>query len=85
VDLYRLPKLRFYKLVLTFVGPLVARFFKLRSPGLENLPKAGPYLLCANHSHLLDPFLIGALIGKPVFHQIASNEFFRKPLLARFM
>jgi len=40
--------------------------------------------MVANHSHLLDPFFIGALIRKPVF-QMASNEFFRKPLVRRFM
>jgi 1-acyl-sn-glycerol-3-phosphate acyltransferase len=84
VDLYRIPKLRFYKFMLTFVSRLVVRFFKLRAVGLENVPKTGPYVICANHSHLLDPFFIGSLIRRPLF-QMASNEFFRKPLLARFM
>ena len=41
-------------------------------------------MVVANHSHLLDPFFIGALIRKTVF-QMASNEFFRKPLIKRFM
>jgi 1-acyl-sn-glycerol-3-phosphate acyltransferase len=84
VDLYRFPKLRFYNFMLIFIGWFVVRFFKLRAVGLENVPKTGPFVICANHSHLLDPFFIGALIGRPIF-QMASNEFFRKPLLARFM
>jgi 1-acyl-sn-glycerol-3-phosphate acyltransferase len=69
--------------MLTFIGGLVVRVFKLRAAGLENVPKTGPYVVCANHSRLLDPFFIGSLIGRPLF-QIASNEFLRKPLLARF-
>jgi 1-acyl-sn-glycerol-3-phosphate acyltransferase len=84
VDLYRLPKLRFYNFMLALISRFVVRFFKLRAVGLENVPKTGPYVICANHSHLLDPFFIGALIGRPLF-QMASNEYFRKPLLARFM
>jgi 1-acyl-sn-glycerol-3-phosphate acyltransferase len=71
-------------LVLRCVQPFYTRIFKLSGVGLENIPKEGSYVVVANHSHLLDPFFIGALIRKTVF-QMASNEFFRKPLIKRFM
>ena len=84
LDLFKTPKLYFYKFILLVLQPFYIRYFRLKGVGLENLPKEDPYLLVANHSHLLDPFFIGALIRRPVF-QMASNEFFRKPLMRRFM
>jgi len=84
VDLFKTPKLYFYRFILVWFQPFYKRVFKLKGVGLENLPKQGPYLIVANHSHLLDPFFIGAVIRRPVF-QMASNEFFRKPLMRRFM
>jgi len=84
IDLFQTPKLYFYRNVLRFFQPFYVRFFRLKGVGRENLPKDGPYLVVANHSHLLDPFFIGAIIRRPVF-QMASNEFFRKPLMRRFM
>ena len=84
LDLFKTPKLYWYRLVLAVFQPFYIRYFRLKAEGLDNLPKNGPYLMVANHSHLLDPFFIGALIRKPVF-QMASNEFFRKPLMRRFM
>jgi len=84
LDLFKTPKLFFYHFILIFVRPFYAWYFKLHGFGVENLPKKGPYLMMANHSHLLDPFFIGAIINRPLF-QMASNEFFRKPLMRRFM
>jgi 1-acyl-sn-glycerol-3-phosphate acyltransferase len=84
LDLFKTPKLFWYRLVLWGFQPFYIRYFRLKAVGLENLPREGPYLMVSNHSHLLDPFFIGALIRKPVF-QMASNEFFRKPLMRRFM
>lgn len=82
--LYTRPTLVFYWFILIFLGPFVKIFYKLRGVGVRNVPRRGPFVLCANHSHLLDPFFIGALIGRPIF-QIASDEFFRKPFLRWFM
>ncbi len=84
LDLFKTPKLYFYRFILIFVRPFYRRYFKLHGVGIENLSKKGPYLIMANHSHLLDPFFIGAIIDRPLF-QMASNEFFRKPLMRRFM
>ena len=84
LDFFKTPKLYWSRLVLWGFQPFYIRYFKLKAVGLDNLPAEGPYLMVANHSHLLDPFFIGGLIRKPVF-QMASNEFFRKPLVRRFM
>lgn len=84
LDFFKTPRLYFFRLVLLVVQPFYFRRFKLCGVGVENVPAEGPYLIVANHSHLLDPFFIGAVIRKPIF-QMASNEFFRKPLVRRFM
>ena len=82
--LYTRPTLVFYRFVLHFWGPFVRIIYKLCGVGVNNVPRRGPFVVCANHSHLLDPFFIGKLIGRPVF-QIASDEVFRKPVLRWFM
>jgi 1-acyl-sn-glycerol-3-phosphate acyltransferase len=84
LDLYKMPRLYFYRWLLWWFQPIYRRMFKLRGVGLENVPNEGPYLLVGNHSHKLDPFFIGAMIRCPIF-QIASNEYFRIPLMRRFM
>jgi 1-acyl-sn-glycerol-3-phosphate acyltransferase len=84
LNLYKTPKLYFYRMVLRFVSPIYNRIFKLSAVGLENVPKDRPYLMIGNHSHKLDPFFIGSLIRRPLFH-MASNEYFRIPIMRRFM
>ena len=84
LDLYKIPKLYFYRWILWWLQPFYVRHFKLSAVGLENVPKEGAYLLIGNHSHKLDPFFIGALIRRPIF-QMASKEYFRIPLMRRFM
>ena len=85
MDFFKTPKGFFCRcIVLRYVQPFYIRIFKLSAKGLENIPKEGSYLMVANHSHLLDPFFIGSLNRQPIF-QMASNEFFRKPFMRRFM
>ncbi|KPJ86563.1 MAG: hypothetical protein AMS17_11920, partial [Spirochaetes bacterium DG_61] len=61
LDFFKTPKLYWNRLVLWGFQPFYIRYFKLEAVGLENLPKDSPYLMVANHSHLLDPFFIGGL------------------------
>ena len=84
LKLLKTPKLYFYKMVVLLATPFYLKIFKVSGVGLENVPKERPYLLIGNHSHKLDPFFIGALIRRPLF-QMASNEYFRIPLMRRFM
>ncbi len=84
LDFFKIPKWYWKKFVLLTLQPFYIRHFKLKGVGLENVPKEGSYMIVANHSHLLDPFFIGALIRRPIL-QMASNEYFRQPLVRRFM
>ena len=81
---YRMPKLYWYRWILWWFQPIYLRLFRISAEGREHIPGEGPYFLIGNHSHKLDPFFIGAMIRRPIF-QMASNEFFRIPLMRRFM
>lgn len=67
----------YYKLL---AGP-VRCFFRLKVTGRENLPKDGKgYLLCSNHTSLLDVFIIEASVDRQVKF-MAKKELFSVPVL----
>jgi 1-acyl-sn-glycerol-3-phosphate acyltransferase len=59
------------------VIPLVAR---LRTEGLENVPRSGPVILAVNHIHWTDIPMIAVRVPR-ITHFMAKSELFRKPLL----
>jgi 1-acyl-sn-glycerol-3-phosphate acyltransferase len=54
--------------------------FRLRVIGRENVPAHGAVVLCANHTSLLDPPLLGTPLQRKV-HFMAKAELFDIPLL----
>src|SRR5829696_7833080 len=58
-------------------------YFRLRRLGREHIPDGG-VILAANHRSFLDPFAIGACIGRPIYF-VAKRELFRKPLIGWFL
>ena len=72
---------RRFRLVYSFVVPLTRLFFPVRGVGRENLPD-GPAVVCANHSHLVDPILAAAACGGRMFmHFIAKHELRSGPVV----
>lgn len=61
--------------------PFVAR---LRTEGMENIPKDGPVILAMNHIHWLDIPIASARV-KRVTHYMAKIELFNVPLLGGIM
>lgn len=57
--------------------PFFLVYFRLQRVGREHLPRSGPLLLAANHRSFLDPFVIGALVRRPVYY-MAKRELFEK-------
>ena len=57
--------------------PFFLIYLRMQRVGREHLPKDGPLLLAANHRSFLDPFVIGALVRRPVYY-MAKRELFEK-------
>jgi 1-acyl-sn-glycerol-3-phosphate acyltransferase len=53
---------------------------RLRVIGKQNVPTEGPVVLCANHTSLLDPPLLGSPLHRKV-HFMAKAELFDVPIL----
>lgn len=57
--------------------PAFLVYFRMQRIGREHLPRRGPLLLAANHRSFLDPFVIGMLVGRPVYY-MAKRELFER-------
>jgi 1-acyl-sn-glycerol-3-phosphate acyltransferase len=70
-------------MVAAVLAPLVRFFFRVKTEGLENLPKGG-YILVANHLSYLDPLAFAYSVYfhmKRAPHYLAKEALFRIPLL----
>jgi 1-acyl-sn-glycerol-3-phosphate acyltransferase len=70
-----------YLTVRAILVPFFLLYLRMQRIGREHLPRSGPLLLAANHRSFLDPFVIGTLLGRPVYY-MAKRELFQHPLQA---
>ncbi len=49
---------RFYAFMVPVFNAALAIFAPLRASGTENIPREGPFIMCANHITGMDPFLL---------------------------
>lgn len=66
-----------YLLARALLVPFFKVYLRLQGIGGEELPRSGPLLLAANHRSFLDPFVIGALMRRPVYY-VAKRELFER-------
>lgn len=59
-------------------------FGRLKSEGLQNVPKSGPVILAPNHISYLDPPAVGAALMR-VVHYMAKEELFESKFLNAWM
>lgn len=57
--------------------PFFKIYLRMQGVGHRAVPRSGPLLLAANHRSFLDPFVIGALISRPVYY-VAKRELFER-------
>jgi len=71
-----------YKLAWLISWPFVSLVYPRRTIGRDHRPGPGAYLVCANHSSAIDPFLIAYSLGaKCQVHFMAKAELFRIPIV----
>jgi 1-acyl-sn-glycerol-3-phosphate acyltransferase len=73
-----------YRAARAVLVPFFRVYFRLAGVGAEHVPACGPVILAANHRSFLDPFVIGALVRRPVYY-MAKRELFERPLQARLL
>ena len=78
-------KNKFYRAARMLVWPLLLLLYPIVVEGLEHLPKE-PVVLCANHSHWVDPVLVAFALPKGYLMRImAKKQLFEKPLVAKVL
>jgi 1-acyl-sn-glycerol-3-phosphate acyltransferase len=58
----------------------VKPFFRVRSEGIENVPRSGPFILAANHVSYVDPLVLAITCPRPI-RFIMLREFWEKPFI----
>jgi 1-acyl-sn-glycerol-3-phosphate acyltransferase len=77
---------RIFSAVSYFIGwfsffVLFKLFYRLKAYGLDNLPKAGGFILASNHQSHLDPPLIGSCIFPRQLKYTARDTLFKNPVI----
>lgn len=64
-----------YKILCSLIGIFVRLVFRVEVNGLENVPKDGTAILCANHLSNWDPLVLQGLIKRHIYF-MAKEELF---------
>ena len=70
----------FYMKAHRVLAPIIRFFTGVKSTGLENIPKEGGFMLCANHIAVRDVILMGVTCPRQIKF-IAKKELFSIPVL----
>jgi 1-acyl-sn-glycerol-3-phosphate acyltransferase len=58
--------------------PLIQAVYRVEARGQENVPPAGPLVVAGNHDSMLDPFLLAAVIPRPMRY-LGKAELWKVP------
>ena len=73
-----------FKFVQLLLRGFLNTLYDVKVVGLENMPKEGGVLVCANHLSALDPILMGAFVDRHL-HFMAKHELFKNYFLAKLI
>ena len=76
-----------FVIVASVLAPLIRLMFRIKTEGLENLPKGG-YILVANHVNYLDPLAFAYAVYihmKRTPHYLAKEPLFRIPIIGALL
>jgi 1-acyl-sn-glycerol-3-phosphate acyltransferase len=69
-----------YELHRRVLAPLIRALYRVEVRGHERVPLSGPLVVAANHESVLDPFVLGTVIPRPL-HYVAKAELWRYPVV----
>lgn len=79
------PSYRFFRGCYHLAHTVISVFYRIRVTGKENIP-AGGAMVCANHSSMVDPFLLAFTFGIGChLHVIAKVELFKIPVISQVL
>lgn len=70
----------FYTFAVVGLNVLLRLLTRFEVVGREHIPPAGPLVVVANHTHFIDPPVVGATLGRKVL-LMAKRELFRAPVV----
>ncbi|MHC0036099.1 lysophospholipid acyltransferase family protein [Pseudoneobacillus sp. C159] len=73
-----------YPIVRSIVSGFLKPYYRIETIGIENFPKDGGVLLCANHIDNLDPPVVGITAPRPVYF-MAKEELFTFPIIGKIV
>ena len=77
---------RFYRVCHIILFPILWLLYPFKVHGVENVPRDRAVVLCANHAHAMDPFLICLALPRKVPVRImAKKELLSVPLIGWFI
>ncbi|MED3625309.1 lysophospholipid acyltransferase family protein [Neobacillus thermocopriae] len=71
----------FYSFAKSVASSIFKPWYRIEAIGMDQVPKEGGVLICANHIHNFDPIVVGITAPRPV-HFMAKEELFRVPVLS---
>ncbi|MBO5338414.1 MAG: 1-acyl-sn-glycerol-3-phosphate acyltransferase [Clostridia bacterium] len=74
---------KFYRFIKKCGGWIFKLFYRFKIVNPQNEPKDGPFIVCANHTHLFDVVPTVVCLNNQV-HFMAKKEVFKTPLLGPF-
>lgn len=74
------PKTFYIVLCRFFAYPLVKLFFHVKVHGKENIPLTGGLIICANHTTMIDPIILGVMSRRQVYYMAKEELFKSKPV-----
>ena len=75
-----------YRILWLITWPFVNLVYPRRTVGREHVPGSGAALICANHSSMIDPFLIAYSVGVNCqIHYMGKAELFRIPVIGSLL
>lgn len=73
----------YYRFVKTLGTPLGKLLIRYKGIGTENIPKDGGFILCCNHTSMIDIGILVLTCPRPI-RFMAKEELFKNPILAWF-